>query len=65
MEETEKERAERLKQWENFLEDEEEGERGRQGVEGERSMDTSGDAANRTERKVNIVWDVCVFIFSA
>ena len=57
MEETEKEREERLKQWEDFLE-EEEGEEG--GSEAHTTV--SLEAVNTTERKVNIIWDVFIHI---
>ena len=65
MEETEKEREERLKQWENFLK-EEEGEEGggEGGGEGGSEAPTavSLEAVNTTERKVNIIWDVFIHI---
>ena len=64
MEETEKEREERLKQWENFLEEEEEGEGGGEGGQGGSEAHTIVplEAVNTTERKVNIIWDVFIHV---
>lgn len=64
MEETEKEREERLKQWEDFLEEEEGEEGGREGrPEGSEPPTTvSLEAANTTERKVKIIWHVSIHI---
>ena len=59
VEETEKEREERLKQWENFLDDEEGG--GGGGTGREKVAETS---AQETQRKVKMVWEVQLQLLS-